>query len=728
MAALSLNSEFPRYLGKSSRMRFFKQAYDTKNAYTGGNSTTLVNQRLRQSVTKAKYIRSQPWIAPSLELPPARSYEFPPDDLMDSLIDHYFADLNVYLPLLHRPTFQSCVESALHYEDEGFASLLLLVCAMGSRFSYDKRVLSDGTDNWHSAGWRWFMQVVQHRKGINLRLPRLYDIQIPCLIYCYLHGSCMTHASWAQIGHGLRIAQDMGAHRRRSYGKKPTIEGELMKRAFWILVLLDRTLCLSLGRQCSLEDEDMDVDFPIECDDEYWIADDPETAFKQPEGKPSTVSCFVSSLRLKQIQAFALRTLFSTKKSKVLSGRTGPEWEQQTISELDSALNQWLDTVPDHLRWDPHRENAVYLRQSSILYQSYYGTQINVHRQFIPLPHKTSKLSFPSLAICTNAARSLLHVLDTQYRKAGLSPFLNVAGLFSAGIVLLLNIWGGKSSGVAINPARELAEVHRTMEILKTLSPRWYIAGRYWDVLHDLANVGDVPLPEGIPRHKRSHEESSKEGGTAATVVATPSDSSTPSSQREIAGSRRVSLRQTPITTDSPASSDGLFSPTFDFALPIHSDELGRIPIFAGQGHQEQQGQDGVPLTTMAEPAWDGFDMAPSVFGSPDLDAAGLTTMPAPTGAAAQYVEAFSAAAGVPGSSYVPEAFQAFAGMSQAGSAASGLETSVGAFELPVGGNRNGAAGIGDNTLAMWSTAPGGFEWDEWGMFISSMNETGQSA
>lgn len=53
----------------------------------------------------------------------------------------------------------------------------------------------------------------------------------------------------------------------------------------------------------------MDVDFPIECDDEHWIVDDPEQAFKQPEGRPSTVSYFVSSLRLKQIQAFALRTL-----------------------------------------------------------------------------------------------------------------------------------------------------------------------------------------------------------------------------------------------------------------------------------------------------------------------------------------------------------------------------------------------------------------------------------
>ena len=53
----------------------------------------------------------------------------------------------------------------------------------------------------------------------------------------------------------------------------------------------------------------MDVDFPIECDDEYWVTPDPEKAFKQPEGKPSTAAFFVSTLRLKQIQALALRTI-----------------------------------------------------------------------------------------------------------------------------------------------------------------------------------------------------------------------------------------------------------------------------------------------------------------------------------------------------------------------------------------------------------------------------------
>ena len=66
--------------------------------------------------------------------------------------------------------------------DEGFGSTLLLVCALGARASTDKRVLlPDHTDDWRTAGWRWFQRVQGVRKVLNLSIPNLYDIQIPAV-------------------------------------------------------------------------------------------------------------------------------------------------------------------------------------------------------------------------------------------------------------------------------------------------------------------------------------------------------------------------------------------------------------------------------------------------------------------------------------------------------------------------------------------------------------------
>jgi hypothetical protein len=39
---------------------------------------------------------------------------------------------------------------------------------------------------------------------------------------------------------------------------------------------------------------------------------------------------------------------YSINKSKSFLGFVGPHWEQHIVAELDSALNEWIDTVPGH--------------------------------------------------------------------------------------------------------------------------------------------------------------------------------------------------------------------------------------------------------------------------------------------------------------------------------------------------------------------------------------------
>ena len=99
---------------------------------------------------------------------------------MPSLCDLYFKNVNLYLPLLHRPTFEKLVAEGTHLENDSFASTLLLVCAIGSRFTEDRRVLLDGEDSFHSAGWKWFEQVQMVKKSL-LAPPSLYDLQFYCV-------------------------------------------------------------------------------------------------------------------------------------------------------------------------------------------------------------------------------------------------------------------------------------------------------------------------------------------------------------------------------------------------------------------------------------------------------------------------------------------------------------------------------------------------------------------
>lgn len=134
--------------------------------------------------------------------------------------------------------------------------------------------------------------------------------------------------------------------------------------------------------------------------------------------------------------------------------------------------------------------------------------------------------------------------------------------------MLLLSIWGGKRGGVILDPAKEMADVYRCMNILKRCEGRWHIAGRFWDILWELASVSDLPLPEYNPGPvlKRDREEDAEvQQGQAQAPVQVPSQ--VPQTHpggyvaRSIAGNRRVKGNQADLSQQAflvnPASSAG---------------------------------------------------------------------------------------------------------------------------------------------------------------------------
>lgn len=103
-------------------------------------------------------------------------YRYPPDDLIPDLVNSYFAYVNPFLPVLHRPSFERALNDRRHHTDVGFGSVVMLVCAIGARYFDDPRVFIEGMSK-HSSGWKWFEQVQIYRKSF-LGPPRLYDLQI----------------------------------------------------------------------------------------------------------------------------------------------------------------------------------------------------------------------------------------------------------------------------------------------------------------------------------------------------------------------------------------------------------------------------------------------------------------------------------------------------------------------------------------------------------------------
>ncbi|KAJ6595543.1 fungal-specific transcription factor domain-containing protein [Mycena vulgaris] len=498
---------------------------------------------------------------------------FPDNDLLKSLIKIYFEQINPIIGILHFTSFCQSVADGVHFRDQHFGAVVLAVCSLASRYSDDPRVFVDGVDSEHSCGWKWFQQVRPLRASFSE--PSLYQLQVICLSVMYLAAMSSPEECWIVAGLGLRCAQGAGAHHRTGYTRMKPLEAELYKRVFYILLASDTGIGSLRGRPCIAHSVDYDLDLPVDCDEEYWGI--PNAI--QPPGKPSTSAFMVAYLPLINIIGRIQRAVYAV---------NGQPCSPDTIVELDFALNRWVDALPEHLRWDPNQENQIFLDQSAALYASYYHGIL-----FAGLCKESkSNSTFPSLAICANAARSCGYVLDVQTRRGrGIFHLPQVVVIiFDCAIVLLINVWANSRAGERYN--RAAADVHNCLRVLRLYERRWRVAGRRCDIIPAMLNISKY-TSEG-PSLKRPRDLG--EGTTSPDVPQVSFTSLEEGPSRELSVTQQIRALELSIR-----ETEHLFS------LPLSTEELVRLPIYDSFDYQ---------FTLNHQPHSD----SPSAFGPMDLD------------------------------------------------------------------------------------------------------------
>ncbi|KAJ7067753.1 hypothetical protein B0H15DRAFT_152181 [Mycena belliarum] len=552
LGTLKPNAQTELFYGKSSSVQFVKSAI----THMHGTAPIIVG------VQRPEFWIERPWEKLVVEAP---VQVFPANDLLTSLPDIYFAQINPLVGLLHSPSFRRGVASGQHLRDADFGALVLAVCALASRLSDDPRIFLDGEGE-HSAGWKWFRQVRPLRTSFTPE-PSLYQLQVIALSMLYLVGADNSEESWLLAGLGLRCAQGAaGAHHRGGYAHMTPLDAELYKRVFYFFLIADTLLStLAKGRPCAVTTLDFDVDPPADCDEQYWGF--PHTT---PRGAPSA-SAFLGAYH-------ALVMIFVRIKRAVypLNGRTP---SAEAIAELDSALNDWVDALPEHLQWDPKQENEVFLQQSAALYSSYYHAQILIHRPFIPAPGKeaASNTRYPSLAICANAARSCGRVLDAQTRRRGLLHHLPVMTiLFDCAVVLLINVWAivGKMR-TQERYARAAADVENCLRVAAPLRAAVAPGGPEGRHSRCAAQHRKVHYPRPVREAPRDSDGDAEED---ARTTDPTSLRALYAENRPVAGPSR--LRERSLAQQISEMEVSFQRQPDHFDLPLHTAELGGLPIY----------------------------------------------------------------------------------------------------------------------------------------------------
>ncbi|OIW27851.1 hypothetical protein CONLIGDRAFT_579699 [Coniochaeta ligniaria NRRL 30616] len=282
--------------------------------------------------------------------------DLPPKALVDQLLHAYYTSAHTMTPILHWPAFQQGVEDLYKLgkprdaSPPTFLSVFFSVLAVGSLFSPDSHLHHRptlGAEMIEAA--RQFVDVWAN--DYVLDHARTFT-----LMSYFLSEMNMKSAACTWLGMALSVAQDLGL--QSELGPWPFIEGEMRRRTWWTIYVLDRSLALELGRPTLIDDSDCDVSLPAAVDDHYIH----DNGISVPNGAEPLTHSLLAIIHV-------VRSYASLKKSM-----SSPVIAPTRLSTFDQHFGACLRTFPpicdaaSSVPLSPHLLNPlVYLLHARLL-------------------------------------------------------------------------------------------------------------------------------------------------------------------------------------------------------------------------------------------------------------------------------------------------------------------------------------------------------------------------
>lgn len=212
------------------------------------------------------------WKLPAHLRPPMRPPSFEPTrpalpsrQAAEHLLRSYYAGVHTMFPIIHWPTFQRVVEDIYASNDTRqiappALSSFFAVLAAGALFSSDPE--AD----------RFYKPTEFVEQIMGLIDPWNNEPTLDCARTCVLLAICLNEmnlksSAWIVVGVAIRVGQDLGLYLES--GAWSVVEGEIRKRIWWTIYVLDRSLALELGRPVVINDDDCDIALPAAVDDHH---------------------------------------------------------------------------------------------------------------------------------------------------------------------------------------------------------------------------------------------------------------------------------------------------------------------------------------------------------------------------------------------------------------------------------------------------------------------------
>lgn len=478
----------------------------------------------------------------------------PPISVATLLVDNYFDRVHWFMLVFHQSDFRELFRQLYgDLDDEspkqsttvglGFLSVFAAVCIVSLRYInvQQKEIL-------HKYAVR---PVDLQQKLLTTLRMRLLDVvsegRIEAVQVCVLLGSFYLYhgepeLAWPICGCGLRIAQALNLHRRRSQSDgspgPPDLNDqgqraeETRKRCWWAVYEIETACSMLYGFPLSINDDDCDVQllnpYPLRSGDSSW-----NSTVWQQTSQATLLSYKHAMAQLSIIVKSALTDLYGLRQRRTHTGgssntanRNRLQGLRASVSSLDRRLHEWHARLPLQLRpaslndtssgsVEPSShidggtelsgkafEHRLFQLQALSLKVAYQNAKILIHRpllsyRMVAPPTNNATTAIPatsdtcqsSIQVCRDAALEMSYI-------GSLTVFQGVADTYAISFVSLHLLTAAIALSILTTLAPLTHESHdckmgirRLMEMQSRLSSRSIVAEQGLGILKKLMSL-----------------------------------------------------------------------------------------------------------------------------------------------------------------------------------------------------------------------------------------------
>lgn len=506
----------------------------SQNAEFSVNQTPMMHDGFQQGSMSAMSAASHPASAAQdhyqnahTNIPPhtgaqGPDQDLPPYDLVYSLVDLYFKNINTWCPILHRKTTLDSLfgPSTLQETDR---IMLHAIVATTMRYSSDTRLTEERRRSYH----RISKDKVLLYGMENSSVKSLQALVILALDLC---GSSNGPPGWnimalitrsvVQLGLAVETTSSMVSPNFTSIytlramvlpEPKDFIEEESRRRLFWMIYLLDRYATIATAFEFALDDREIDRSLP--CRDDLWIANRKvETKWFRTDSIPdagphndlsATEHLGAFSYYIEVLGILTKIHKFLKQPVDIGVAEDVERW-QLRYKELDNMLTSWKYGLPGEF------SNMAKIFQPGsrslsctwvMLHATYHTAVIRLHSS-AAYPTTRSPIFTPSYSAsqrCLGAVENIAALAEFASTN-GYIPRLGPPFAFTVWVSARLLLVHGSTVEHKLSP-----QIAFFVDTLRALGAFWPVAARYCSLLQrvldehrDSEQKGDGITPSSV--------------------------------------------------------------------------------------------------------------------------------------------------------------------------------------------------------------------------------------